>query len=50
MQYCNVCNNKMVGVMSFSNDKYEKFVGVLSVIQKQNIGNLITRNSILEKN
>lgn len=25
MQYCKVCDNKMVGVMSFSKDKHEKF-------------------------
>lgn len=25
MQYCRDCNTKMVGVMSFSKDKYEKF-------------------------
>lgn len=25
MQYCRDCNTKMVGVMSFSKDKHEKF-------------------------
>lgn len=25
MQYCKVCSGKMVGVMSFSKDKHEKF-------------------------
>lgn len=25
MQYCKVCSEKMVGVLSFSKDKHEKF-------------------------
>ena len=25
MQYCKICSGKMVGVLSFSKDKHEKF-------------------------
>lgn len=40
----------MNGVMSFSKDKHEKFLSVLSVIQKRDIKKLKTETYVLEKN